>query len=64
MKEYRLGEFVVSIAGHDKGELFIIIGTEEDYLILTDGKKRTIEHPKRKKKKQGKAGRIKICRRK
>ena len=55
MKEYRLGEFVVSIAGHDKGEPFIIIGIEGDYLILADGKRRTIEHPKRKKKKHVKA---------
>ena len=55
MKEYRLGEFVVSIAGHDKGSLFILIGEDGEYLLLADGKSRTVEHPKRKKKKHVRA---------
>ena len=37
--------------GHDKGELFLIIKEEEPYVFLADGKSRTLEKPKKKKKK-------------
>lgn len=51
MKELEFGGVVFSLAGHDKGELFVIIGTEGEYLILADGRYRTVAKPKRKKKK-------------
>ena len=38
-----------SLAGHDKGELFVILDVQGEYLILSDGKYRTVEKPKRKK---------------
>ena len=37
--------------GHDKGELFLIIKEEDPYVFLADGKSRTLEKPKKKKKK-------------
>jgi len=40
---------VRSLAGHDKGELFVILDAQGEYLILADGKYRTVEKPKRKK---------------
>ena len=51
IEAYKIGEFVVSIAGHDKGDLLIVIGRDGDALLLADGKRRTVEHPKRKKEK-------------
>ena len=38
-------------AGHDKGQLYVVLEETGDYVVLADGKIRTMEHPKRKKKK-------------
>lgn len=51
MVEYQAGCLVRSLAGHDKGEIFLIIKEEAEYVSLADGKLRTVEKPKRKKKK-------------
>ena len=45
------GMFAVSKAGHDKGRMYIIMKEEVEYVYLADGKTRTIENPKKKKKK-------------
>ncbi len=45
------GGIVRSLAGHDKGELFCVVGVEEPYLLLCDGKRRRLAEPKRKKRK-------------
>ena len=42
---------VVSKAGRDKGQLFYVIDTDEQYVYLADGKSRRLEKPKRKKRK-------------
>lgn len=48
--ESALGRLVVSSAGRDAGKTFVIVGTAgEEYLLLSDGKLRTIEKPKKKK---------------
>ena len=44
-------DIVISTAGRDKGKLFFVLGTEEDFLLLADGKTRRLERPKRKKRK-------------
>lgn len=54
MVEYKKGSFAVSLAGHDKGRLYIIIeGTEEtgseDFVFLADGRHRGVGSPKKKK---------------
>ena len=49
--ELSVSDLVESLAGHDRGELFYVIGTEGVYALLADGKRRPIEHPKRKKRK-------------
>ena len=43
------GCIVESIAGRDKGHLFIVLETFGEYALLVDGKIRRIENPKRKK---------------
>jgi len=40
-----------SLAGHDRGKLYIIIRTDSEYVWLVDGIYRTLEKPKKKKKK-------------
>lgn len=45
------GMFAVSKAGHDKGRMYIILKEDGEYVYLADGKLRTVENPKKKKKK-------------
>lgn len=40
-----------SLAGHDKGKVYLIIHADTAYVYLTDGKCRTVDRPKRKKRK-------------
>ncbi len=51
MIDYELGQVVKSSAGRDKGNYFVVIDMEEEYLILSDGRTRRLEQPKKKKKK-------------
>lgn len=44
-----LGSIVQSIAGRDKGVLFLVVGVEDNYVYLVDGDIRKVENPKRKK---------------
>lgn len=49
--EYTQGQVVYSKSGRDKTLPFVVLSVDGEYLILADGKKRTLEHPKRKKNK-------------
>ena len=42
-------DIILSLAGRDKGKLFYVIETEENYVLIADGKGRKMENPKRKK---------------
>ena len=46
-----ISDVVVSIAGRDQGEWFYVIDADPVYLFLANGKDRTMEKPKRKKRK-------------
>ena len=46
-----ISDVVVSTAGRDQGELFYVIDADPVYLFLANGKDRTLEKPKRKKRK-------------
>ena len=46
-----IADVVLSTAGRDQGKLFYIIGMDETYLLLANGKDRTIDKPKKKKRK-------------
>ncbi len=41
-------DLVISKAGHDKGKLFVVTGTQEGKLLLCDGKNRRLANPKGK----------------
>ena len=46
-----IGRLVVSNNGRDKGNFYIVANIKEQYLYLVNGSTKTIEKPKKKKKK-------------
>ena len=53
MTSVKNGDVVRSVAGHDKGLPFVVVGMDGDlgYLLLADGKTRSVTKPKKKKMK-------------
>ena len=51
LPDLTIADVVISTAGRDQGKLFYVLEADETYLTLADGKGRTIEKPKRKKRK-------------
>ncbi|MCF0121731.1 MAG: hypothetical protein HUJ74_00635 [Lachnospiraceae bacterium] len=49
MKQLVKGMYARSLAGHDKGRLYIIIEANEIYVYLSDGKIRPLDKLKKKK---------------
>ena len=47
---FNISDVVVSTAGRDQGELFYVIDEDPVYLMLANGKDRTLDKPKRKKR--------------
>lgn len=45
------GLVVRALAGRDKGGFFIVLEAGADYAVICNGKRRSLEHPKRKKQK-------------
>lgn len=43
-----VGYFAASKAGHDKDQIYVILECDERYVLLCDGKYKTIAKPKRK----------------
>ena len=52
--EFMIADVVISTAGRDAGKLFYVIDADETYLTLVNGKDRSLEQPKRKKRKHAK----------
>ena len=51
ISDFNIADVVKSTAGRDQGKLFYVIGTDPVYLTLANGKDRTLEKPKLKKRK-------------
>ena len=49
--DINISDVVVSTAGRDAGEWFYVISADPVFLLLVNGKDRTLEKPKRKKRK-------------
>ena len=49
--DVNISDVVVSTAGRDTGEWFYVIDADPVFLLLANGKDRTLEKPKRKKRK-------------
>ena len=47
---FMISDVVVSTAGHDQGEMFYVVSTDDQFLYLANGKDRTLDKPKRKKR--------------
>ena len=54
LSDLTIADVVISTAGRDAGTLFYVLQTDETYLWLVNGKDRTIEKPKKKKRKHTK----------
>ena len=48
--DIKISDVVVSTAGRDQGRLYYVISTDELFLMLVNGKDRTLDRPKRKKR--------------
>lgn len=46
-----IGMLARSIAGHDKGNVYVIMNVEDAYIYLVDGNIRPLDKPKKKKEK-------------
>ncbi len=45
----KVGSVVLSTAGHDSGNYFVVVELDCEFVKICDGKNRPIEKPKRKK---------------
>ena len=45
------GLFTISKAGHDKGNIYVIVREDNEYVYVADGVSKTLEKPKKKNKK-------------
>jgi len=48
---FEKADVVIPLNGRDVGKRFLVIGTQDEYSLLADGKGRREEKPKRKKNK-------------
>ena len=51
ISDYNISDVVKATAGRDQGKLFYVIGADEQFLLLANGKDRPLDRPKRKKRK-------------
>ena len=51
LSDVNISDVVIATAGRDQGKLFYVIGTAPVYLMLANGKDRSLDKPKRKKRK-------------
>lgn len=50
-----LGQVVESIAGRDRHEVYLVVAYQEPYLLVANGRQRSVKAPKRKNKRHVKA---------
>ena len=51
MDRWETGMLAKSLAGHDKDKVYVIVGLDEQFTYLADGERKTLQSPKKKKKK-------------
>ena len=49
MKIWNAKMLAVSLAGHDKGEIYVVLEDDGQYCRLCDGRRKLLESPKKKK---------------
>ena len=50
MDRWEKGMLAKSLAGHDKDKIYVILMLDDTYVYVVDGKYKTLENPKKKKK--------------
>ena len=50
LSDIQIADVVIATAGREKGKLFYVLNVDEQYLLLGNGKDRTLEQPKHKKR--------------
>ena len=50
LSDIQIADVVIATAGREKGKLFYVLSMDQDFLNLVNGKDRTLEQPKRKKR--------------
>ena len=50
MNRWEIGMLAKSLAGHDKNKIYVIAAIDEAYVYLVDGKCKTFDKMKRKKR--------------
>ena len=43
-----IGDIVVSTAGHDRGEYYLVIECDKDFIYVANGRLKTLDKPKKK----------------
>ena len=51
ISDFNISDVVKATAGRDQGKLFYVIGEDDQFLLLANGKDRPLDRPKRKKRK-------------
>ena len=51
LPDFQISDVVCPVAGRDAGKWYYVIKTDDAFLYLCNGKDRTLEKPKRKKRK-------------
>ena len=51
LPEFMIADVVNPTAGRETGKLYYVVGLDGEYLLLANGKDRSLEKPKRKKRK-------------
>ena len=46
--KYSHGQLVICLKGKEKGRLMCVVGTDEKFVYLADGRERTFANPKKK----------------
>ena len=54
LSDFMIADVVEAIAGREKGQWYYVIAANDEFLFLANGKDRSLEQPKRKKRKHAK----------
>lgn len=47
-KDFQFGQIAASMAGHDKRQYYVVVGQDDQYVYLADGRLKKLDCPKRK----------------
>ena len=49
--DFMIADVVIPTAGREAGKIYYVVGLEDEFILLANGKDRSLENPKRKKRK-------------